>query len=306
MSIRRVASILIVCGSTTSLAQPPTVDTQLRYEVRVFNAGHNDGWTPSMTVGPGTQVEVRAVVSYIGTTQVYGLGQIIFQPVVSAWRAGDSVITTPGTPGDSGIGPIGSSVTDPPGHVQDVPGAYGRISPWASVRTTTSSYYRGHVHVNPDGSGDTYLRIARADVTNWIGVGASSGSGTLNNTFGQGGVAAAQGTLGPGRPTAFPPQNTSLQNLVVFKFGFTLSSAPADRVRTLEITTPPLGLGRTLVTSAYGQPDTRWFTSLEQVSPGLHRSDVSVVNAVVHVVPSPGALGLLAAAGIAASRRRRR
>lgn len=303
--MKNVIGLVAVAGlAATAFGQP--VETRLEYQARVFNAGHNNGWVGAggtLEALPGDQIEVRAVVSYTGSSNVFGLGQIIFQPVVDDWTAGDSVIGTPGTPGNQGIGPTGSNTSTPPGYVADAPGVYGRISPWAGANTTTSNFYRGHVHNNPDGSGNTYLRIARNDVTNWIGVGASSGSGAANNTSGAGGVTVAQGTIGAGRPTNFPPQNNNLQNLVVFKFGFLLSSATADR--TLDVTTPAAGIGRSTAASSFGQPDTRWYSAADQTAPGLYRTDVEVVAAHIHVVPTPASLALMGLGGLMVARRRR-
>lgn len=302
----RIVALCAVAGSCTALAQPIPVDTQLRYEVRRYDPGNNDGWGPSVTANEGEQVEVRAVISFIGTIQVFGLGATNFQPIVSNWSTVDAVVTTPGTPGNQGIGPVGGLLTDPVGYVNDLPGVYGRISPWAEGFTTTSNFYRGHVHTGGSGGAPagTWLRIARNDVTNWVGVGPVSGTGAVNNTNGHGGVNIGQGTIGVDRDSRYPAQNNNTANLVVFKFGFILGTGtPA---RTMVITTPPAGLLHSSDPDTYGQPNTRWFTDPNQQTPGLHRSDVAVLNAIVQVVPSPGAIGLLAWAWLAAARRTRR
>lgn len=274
------AALGALAGAAASLAQP--AETELRYESRIFNLSHNNGWATSITALPGDHIEVRAVVSFVGTTQVYGLGQMIFQPVVSNWSLDDSVIGTPGTPGNRGIGPVGGAFTTPRGYVPDEPGVYGRISPFGYLLTTSSNYYRGHVHIRPEG---TFLRIARNDITNWIGVGASSGSGAANNTSGVGGVGLAQGDIGVGRDTRLPPENTSASNVVVFKFGFVLSSASTPRVLT--VTTPPLGIGRSTLSSDYGAPNIRWYGSANHSFPGAYRSDAYVVDSTISVVPAP-------------------
>lgn len=283
----RCAFLLALSTAAASFGQP--VETQLRYEARRYSPDHNEGWSFSLATSPGERIEVRAVVSYVGSVSVAGLGQILFQPVVSNWRNDDSVIGTPGTPGDSGIGPIGSNLSVPPGFVADLPGVYGRITPFATATTTSSTFYRGHVHHDPDGSGATYLRIARNDVTNWIGIGPTSGAGALNNTAGTGGVNAAQALAPPHPPPPnWPPANTSLTGVVVFKFGFTL--AEGTGARDLSIWTPPQGIGRSTGAATYGQPDTRWYLSADDPVPGSYRSDVQVVAAEVHVVPTCGVL----------------
>ncbi|CAG1005012.1 hypothetical protein PHYC_03190 [Phycisphaerales bacterium] len=294
--------VLLAALASTAAAQP--LETELRFEVRRFDPAHNTGWATSLNALPGDHVEVRAVVSYIGTSTVYGLGQIIFQPIIADWTAADSIIGTPGTPGGIGIGPTGSNTSTPPGYVQDLPGVYGRISPWAGANTTTSNFYRGHFHENPNGTGRTYLRIARADVTNWIGIGASSGSGAANNTSGAGGVTIAQGTLGAGRPTNLPPQNNSLSNLIVFKFGFVID--PDSGPRDLTIAAPIGPYDNPVIgPHTFRQPDTRWYNAPDQTAPGLHRTDVLSLDAMVHIAPTPPALAASLVCIVLATRRSR-
>lgn len=296
--LRTSTWLATAAGCAIASAQPIPVHTELRYESRVFDAGHNSGWQSTTFAQPGDHIEVRAVVSFTGTAQVYGLGEITFQPLVANWSPTDTVITTPGTPGNQGIGPLGGGGTTPPGHVPDEPGIYGRVSPWGAWFRGTRSYHRGFVHTV---GGTSYLRIAQNFVTNWIGVGASSGTGAANNTHGGGGVTIAQGSIGSLRPTILPPQVTETTNLVVFKFGFVLSASTASR--DLTISTPPLGIGRSTAPATYGEPDARWFTLPDQRAPGLYRSDVQVLDSVIHVVPAPHSLVV---AGVLLFARRRR
>lgn len=297
--MKNVIGIVAVAGLAATAMAQPAGDTELRYEARVFNPGNNDGWSSTVNALPGQQIEVRAVVSYVGTAQPVALGQIVFQPIVSNWTAGDSVITTAGTPGNNGIGPVGGAALGT-GGVNDEPGVYGRLLPWNANATTTSTFLRGHTHTV---GGVNYLRIARNDVTNWIGVGASSGAGAANNTNGGGGVSIAQGAIGPSRPTNFPPQQLGTEGLVVFKFGFTLSSS--TDVRSLVVTTPELGFGRSTAASSYGGPNTRWFTSLADSTPGSLFTTPFAVDAVINVVPTPASMALLGLGGLMVARRRR-
>lgn len=299
--MKNVIGLIALAGlATAATAQP--VETQLKYEVRVFNAGNNDGWASHVDAAPGTQIEVRALISYTGTnTTVVALGQITFQPAVKNW-GGDDVLATSGA-GTMQIGPIGSNITTPPGYVPDAPGAYGRISPWASGTYTTSTFLRGHLHNNPTGDGSNYLRISRADVTNWFGVGATSGGLAINNTIGSGGVGINQGTIGAARPTNAPAAVLGTQNLVVFKFGFTLGAS--DTRPDLVVSTPANGIGRSTASATYGQPDTRWHQSENSGSPGTYRTDVAVVDATIHVTPTPASLALMGLGGLMVARRRR-
>lgn len=297
--MKNVIGLVGIAGlATTALAQP--VETQLRYEVRIFNAGHNLGWGSSVNALPGDRIEVRAVVSYTGTATVFGLGQTVFQPVVSGWTGADALVTDGP---NMQIGPIGGNLTTPPGYVNDAPGVYGRITPWAASATNTSTFLRGYIHTNPGTLTGTFLRIARADVTNWIGVGATTGAGAVNNVNGNGGVNIGQGTIGAGRPANAPPQNNNLQNLVVFKFSFTLSGA--TDLRSLVVSTPRGGLSTETSASLWGQPGTRWFSAADQTAPGQYRSDVAVLDGTVNVIPTPASLALLGLGGLMVARRRR-
>ncbi|GJQ29890.1 MAG: hypothetical protein HBSAPP03_17740 [Phycisphaerae bacterium] len=299
--MKNVIGLVGLAGLAASATAQPPVETELKYEVRIFNAGNNTGWGSSVNANPGDQIEVRAVVSYTGTANLFGLGQIIFQPTVKNWGAGDSLVTSGVGPGS--IGPVGSNISTPPGYVADAPGVYGRLTPWAATNYTTSNYIRGHVHNNPDGSGATYLRIARADVTNWFGAGATSGAGAVNNVNGQGGVTIGQGTIGANRPTTQPPQNNSLTNIVVFKFGFILGAG--DTRPDLIVSTPANGFGRSTSSATWGQADTRWYNTADATAPGAYRSGESVVDATIHVVPTPASLALMGLGGLMVARRRR-
>lgn len=300
--MKNVIGLVALAGlATVATAQPIPVETQLKYEVRVFNAGNNDGWASHVNALPGTQIEVRAVVSYTGTSAVVAFGQITFQPAVQHW-GGDDVLATQGA-GTMQVSPTGSNITTPPGYVPDAPGVYGRITPWASGTYTTSNFLRGHVHNNPTGDGSNYLRISRADTTNWFGVGPTSGGLAFNNTNGSGGVGSNQGTIGTGRLAGSPPQVLGTQGLVVFKFGFTLGAS--DTRPDLVISTPAVGIGRSTASATYGQPDTRWHLTENSSSPGTHRTDVAVMDATIHVVPSPASLALMGLGGLMVARRRR-
>ncbi len=299
-----VVAALAAAGTSHALGQGDPPETELRYEVRRFDATHNNGWGSTLDALPGDRIEVRAMVSYIGTAPVIALGQIIFQPTLSNWATGDALLTNSllGQSGGlfhpDGIGSSGSYITTPPAGVPDVPGAYGRAMPFTAA-AVGSRFYRGHTQ---SVAGISYLRIARSDVTNWFGVGPSSGAGAVNNTNGGGGVLCWQGSLGFGRPSSAPPPLIATQDILVFKFGFTLSTSPASR--ELSIFTPPLGIGRFTGSSGYGGPATGWFVAPDEGGPGSHRTDVEVVAGLLRVVPSPATLGLFAFACVYRRRNR--
>ncbi len=290
--MKNVIGLIAVAGLAAAASAQNVA--QLRYETSV-NGG---AWTAGAnTALPGQRVEVRAVVSYIGSGTTSGLAQIVFQPTVSNWGAGDvlrtnSVVGLAG-PGymATGIGPWGSAVSTPQGQVADAPGVYGRISPWGSAnQTSTSSFLRGHTHTV---NGVSYLRIAQNQTTNWFGAGSAS-----NNVTGNAGVSIAQGVLS-GRPTTFPAPVLTDQNLVVFKFGFDLGADAADR--SLTIDTPANGIGQN------GTPLTQnvlFFGSAGE-SVGSIRGGAEVLSATVRIVPAPASLALMGLGGLMVARRRR-
>jgi hypothetical protein len=296
---KMIGSMIAVAGlAAAAHAQP--LATQLKYEVRAFNAGNDLGWASSMDALPGSRVEVRALVSYTGTGTVGGLGQIVFQPIVSAWGAGDVLMTndlTGQTGPVGGIGPVGGTRSTPIGTVDNLPGVYGRITPWGANATTTSTFLRGHVGT---GTAAGMLRIAQNHITNWIGVGATSGSTSNNNVNGGGGVSIAQ-IANPARLPSDPAFDNRSSNIVVFKFSFTLGADPS--ARTLSIDTPANGFNQTLSNGQY-IPNIRWFASENESTPSVQTAAASMA-AAVRVVPAPGAMALLGLGGLVAARRRR-
>lgn len=296
--MKKVIGSLVAVAGLAAAASAQPVDTELKYQVRVYDSSNNNGWVSSLDALPGTRIEVRALVSYTGTGTVGGLGQIVFQPVTNNWTAGDSLIYDGGSTGTNGIGPVGGTRSTPVGIVPDVPGVYGRITPWGANATTTSTFLRGFVGT---GTAAGLMRIAQNHITNWIGAGATSGATANNNVNGGGGVSIAQ-IANPARVATDPPFNNGSSNLVVFKWSFVLSAATDSR--TLTISTPQEGLNRTLSNGVY-VPNIRWFAT-EQEATASVQTAASVVDANVRVVvPAPGALALMGLGGLVATRRRR-
>jgi len=295
-----IVSIVSVAGLAAAVQAQP-VATQLKYEARVFNAANDTGWAQNLDVAPGTRVEIRALVSYTGTGTVGGLGQMAFQPVVSNWTGADTLMTndlTGQTGPVGGIGPVGGTRSTPIGIVDNLPGVYGRITPWGANATTTSTFLRGHIGT---GTAAGLLRIAQAHITNWIGAGATSGATANNNVNGGGGVSIAQ-IANPSRLTSDPAFNNSTSNLIVFKFSFTVSGAAVDRV--IGIDTPANGFNQTLSGTTY-IPNIRWFASETEATPSVQTAASTLPGSVHVVVPAPGAMALLGLGGLVATRRRR-
>lgn len=294
----RTISVVVVAG-LTAVAHSQVV-SRLIYEVSLDGSS----WRSNLTALPGETIQVRTRVQYIGTSPTAGLSQIIYQPVISGWnstqphgQAGfDSlVVQSHGTVTDS-IGPFGGTRSTPIGSVTDSSGLYGRIAPFAGVETRSTSYYRGFVGVG-DNAG--LLRISQAHITNWIGVGPTSGTNSINNVSGRGGIVSAQ------IPSAFristdPPYAPGL-DVVVFKFGFTLGDSGASR--TMQINTPRAGLGRRATNGVITFVESSWYAT---DTSGVIDGDIETVGASVHVIPSFGSTGvLLIAASVFGARRRR-
>ncbi|MFA6045488.1 MAG: hypothetical protein WC718_10925 [Phycisphaerales bacterium] len=280
---------IVALAGLASVAQAS--DTTIKYEVSTDGLN----WSTSKDAQPGSTVQVRARVVWTGATQVFGLTQVTFQPVISGWTSDDSLITNPTTPGGLGVGPVGGARTVPIGTVPDAPGAYGRITPFGAFATNTSTFLRGHLG---SGTASGLLRIARADVTNWVGVGPTSGgSAAANNWSGNGGVAVGQ--IAPAVRIPTDADANLGTDVVVFKFAFTVGAPPGDFVRTMGIGTSLDGIGRETSTlnGLYGHHFAVWFLSSTAIQGTRFYDSVSAESAYVNVVPAPAALisiGLLA------------
>ncbi len=153
----------------------------------------------------------------------------------------------------------------------------------------------------------TYLRIAQAGNTAWIG--------QAGNTSGGSGVNCAQLYVG-GRtssdpdfwgnmvthdipddpPHRVPAWDVRRQNVELFRFAFTLDSSSAGR--DMVVDAPVAGQQVTTTGVRY-----LGFFSNPTLSTPSFRPQVVVQTGMVHVVPAPGALVVLA--GLMVGRRRR-
>lgn len=291
---RRLAGLLVAMAGT-SLAAGQDVSTRLTYQVSTDNTS----WGSSMNALPWDTVYVRTLISYIGPGSAAGLGQVIFQPVVSNWHVTDVLLNSRDQPT---LEPSVRVNRDfPPydaGNYPD-PGVWGRLLVFKATRPTTSTFLRGHLGT---GSAAGLLRTGRADATNWIGEGPTTGAGSSNNWNGGGGVNLSQ-IANPSRLSTDPEFLAQSQD--VNAFGFALRLDEAEEARTLSITTPAAGILRdTRAGSGYGQQISRWYATTTEVSPSLF-GGVEVVGAQINVIPGPG-VGIVAAGVVALVRRGRR
>jgi hypothetical protein len=255
---------------------------QSRVELQVSRALQED-WHSSIIANPGDSIDIRVLVSYTGANNPLGLSSLIFQPTVSNWIAGGDVMAPLVNGGR------GSQATTPMGAVYDRPGQYGAVIPYGATGYGSSNYLRGHVN---NVNGVTYLRIAQAQVTSWIGDSGNTSGGSginirqLNNT---------------GRSTANPqpPFSSVLDKAVIFKFNITLS--PTSPTRTMTVDAPINGF---YLYPISGNRDIGWFKDMVE-SPGSERTIPTVFPATisVHQIPAPG--GMVVMMGVFVRRKRR-
>jgi len=279
---QRVVSVIALAGLCAAVNAATTV------EILVSTDGVNFASTMLFTPGSGlTTYEVMVRVSTTNTAAL-GLHSIIFQPTVSNWRATDALL--PFT--ESFGGPVPPPTPD---GVPDAPGEYGRISPWALVANTTSQRLIGHVHLASGGANQpptgTYLRIAQAQVTSWIG-----GTG---NTSGNSGVNIRQ-LNNIGRTASDPAFVSQITDVRVFRFGIQLDTNVAGR-SSIIIDAPRSGFGN--VNTATGNREVHWFADMNEPA-GSIREMANVIPATI-VVPGPGVMGVLGLGILSVARRRR-
>ncbi len=312
-----IASLIAVAGMSAA------AHAQLM-QMLVSSDGVNFG--SSVTVAPGATVQVLVTASYTGTnTGVAGFGSANFQPTVSNWRAADNLL--PLRQGGNTDPADGSGMVQPQfytgvsagsgTHIQAgyVPGTYGRVSPMGRTFLSGANILQGFVHANPDGSGNTYLRIAQASNPNWIG--------QAGNTSGGSGVNCAQLYIG-GRTTSdpdfwgnqdsvFDPDNGwtnsgrvaandgRRSNVELFRFAFTLDNTQVNRDLTVDA---PVA-GQQITSGTAGVRYMGFYANATSSTP-TNTPAVVVQTGLVHVVvPTPASLALLGLGGLVVGRRRR-
>lgn len=273
---------LLACAGLASSAQA-IVNSLMEFQV---SAPLAENWGSSIDVLPGGSVDIRVRISYTGTESPIGLGSVMWQPTVSNW---DTVGTNRDAMTPLVNGGVGGDGSTPRGSVDDLPGQYGRILPFARTANPSSSRLMGHVNTN---GGITYLRIAQAQITNWI-----SGN---SSTSGGAGVDSSQFTPAF-RPTNAPPFNPATQNIVVFKFNVTLSTDPL--ARTLIADAPYELFGN--YDQATGERQVRWVGAPDDIT-GNIRGTASTVGATINVVVPAPPVALVPLLGALLAGRRRR
>lgn len=276
---------------------------------------------------PGDTVQVLVTVSYVGTNvTITGLGSANFQPTVSNWHAADTLLplreggnTSPSD--GSGMvlpqfysGVSAGSSTASYGHIQAgyVPETFGRVLPMGRVPLEGAGALTGFVHDNPDGSGTTYLRIAQASNTAWIG--------QAGNTAGSAGVVASQyyavgrtepepdfwgnrevtfdPDLGWFTSSRIPANDVRRVNVEVFRFGMVLDGSSGARDMVVDAPVDGQQMNST------GLRYIGYYSSIVQTNPGV-QLPVAVQTGLIHVVPAPATIAVIGIGGFGLRRGRR-
>lgn len=300
-----------VIGSMVAIAGLAVVaNAQTRMDILLSKDGVN--WSPSVSVnhaaGDSGRVLVAYAVSYTGTANTVGFASLTFQPVFANVRVGADALapyilfgnnTNGGASADGAYGDT-SVATD---------GPFGRRVPFASTgptgpATATTNNARHFTHVHTAGSNGApagnYFRIARNDVTRWMGTGPTTTSNAVNNFNGAGGIAAVQKSSG-NVGSADPAFDSRSQGVIIAIYAIDVAPVAQGDSHTIIADAPTDGMSRNTVT---GAREASWFASAADNS-GSVKGTVSVNPGEINIVPAPGALALLGLGGLVAGRRRR-
>jgi hypothetical protein len=215
-------------------------------------------------------------MSYEGTTTPpNALASVTFQPVFANVRLdGDSV------------SPFLSAGTNTSGGAIDAranystPGAFGRLKPWAATGPTTSQAYVIFQHTAGSGSAPlgTYYRLARNDITRWVGVGPTAGTVAINNFNGAGGIVISQKQT----PIAGdPPRVAGTTDLVLMVLALNVGGTTSGSPFTIALQVPSSGISRNATTGI--REATWWADTTESIA--SIKAPVTVVDGQIQVIP---------------------
>lgn len=300
---------ILALVATCAHAQGLPAGTLMRFQVW-------DGtqWSSTATAQPGSQFEYRITMSYTGTaTDIVGLGSARYQPTFSnAVNTGDSLDThapfrNSGVNGNSIANSMLSAAEGASGAALL---SYGRVV-YGSTGMSTSSLnvltqfrHGGGAPINnaPPGS---YIRLAGSDVVQFpaphIPSAEQATPGAINQ-IARGVPASQRSPIENNAPN--PNFVAGIQDVVIFRGAMVLAAGNANRVMTISNADGSLLRGQYGSDTVSSADDTRyvmWWASTNDPISTL----VTIESAQVQVVPAPSALGLLSAAGVWVTRRRR-
>jgi hypothetical protein len=290
-----IGSLVAVAGLAVA------ANAQSRLDLQVSTDGVN--WSNSAEIslaGSATgTVLMRALISWTGdvgpTAGPVGFASLTWQPVFGNVRPGVDSVQPFANQGNNTNG--GSVILD--GTPLD--GPFGRVSPWGSTGPSGTASYQAIAHSGGSGGAPpgNFLRIARNDVTRWMGTGPTSGATAVNNFNGAGGVACVQKAVPT--PGVDPDRVDSLTNNVIWQIALTVGGVAQGASHDISVQAPTDGMSRNTVT---GNREASWFRGPGD-NAGAVKGTVAVNDAVIHITPAPGALALLGLGGLVAGRRRR-
>jgi hypothetical protein len=316
LGVAGIAAVVVLSGSTRTLAQTPVEEGGGRVQLQVFDPLIGV-WTSTVSALPGSRVEWRVVVSYVGTnTAVSALGGLRYQVVASnadnsgasldafaAWRNG----------GQQGNSIAGSMLSAAEGENGQALASYGRVrygstTMGTTTQTTITTWRHGGDFPRPVTPPGSWLRIAGERESTWpqrpypydTPVGTFLNGGLLaNQTSAVNSLTGAINTFHVG----------GTQQLVVFR-GAVLLSGDADRAGNMTLDIPEASLfGGPSITpgDVPVEPPPSPYSMAWQISStdnGSWRSGVVIEPATI-IIPAPGVLVLGGAVCGLAMRRRR-
>jgi len=286
--------LALAAGSGIALAQA----SRTLLNLQVSTDGVN--WSNELFANPNEgalRVLVRASVSWSSTTTnvPVGFSSLTWQPVIAGMRNTDTLAPFANVGNNTNGG--GVDLDDSP-----LDGPFGRLRPFAATGPSGLQSYVAHHHSNGSGEAPAgeYLRIARNDITRWMGTGPTLGTGAVNNFNGAGGLACVQ-KASASRGTDDPAFQFGVTDIAIFQIALDFAQINPGENRVVDITAPLAGTSRDSTT---GVRRGTWFANTTESFPSL-AGDLLVTGAAIHLVPTPAALSLLAAGGLIAAGRRR-
>jgi len=288
-----IGSLVAVAG--LAMVANAAVDNS-RLDILVSKDGVN--FAPSVSVNPTAgegRVYIAYVMSFDGAAAPNAFASLTFQPVFSNIRTGtDTIAAFANTGNNTNGGAIDARAN------YSQAGGFGRLKPWAATGPSTSQTYAVHTHTASSGGAPAgnFYRIARNDVTRWMGTGATTGTAAVNNFNGAGGVVVGQKQT-PG--TGDPARVAGTSNLVLMVLALNVGSVAPGVTHTIAATAPTDGMSRNSTT---GAREASWYANTAELAPSI-KAAVVVNNGEINIIPAPGSLALLGLGGLVAGRRRR-
>ena len=287
------ATLSIAASAGTAPAQQATTIVNLQVSADGIN------WANRLDLNASSQTQrvlFRTTVSWRSDTlpEPLGFANMVIQPIFGGFRGADSIAPFAAL-GNNTSG--GSVVLDS----TPLDGPFGRLSPYAGAGSISAdASYIVHVHNGTGGAPPgRYLRIARNDVTRWIGTGPNTiGTAAANNFNGAGGMTIVQKPLGLRMPDD-PPFHYATQNIVVLQLGLDIAPTLPGQMLDLSADIPLLAFSRDATTS---RVNVGWY---RDESVFMQYTAINVIPAAIHIpVPSVFAAASLAAVPLLGRRRR--